>query len=349
MMDDEALIDDGDVPARPLLRGMLFVAVVLVAAWFIVERATNRQPDLTEQWRIRRESVESELRSTRGLLPGIANQYEPPTPGNLDDLTSPVPAILGQLPMVERVTVPVAAENPTHRIVHIRDHHFVAWERFAADLQSVFDEPISEADMDDAYAAHLAEVEITQLYNQTLLLCLIDHHGLKSVYIGGLTDDDLPIFEAKIEAMRELPRRIGVTRAWTEELKAMDDPETERHAAEFEQALDDWEHARRLDRLRIGAASQLYMDRKLESVLPADDAEAYAEANPITEDGAVDLDPQRIEAREDAIVRRLVDSEGCKLLILGGAHDLSDNVARLGKGNVELIVVDTQAWERFGE
>lgn len=37
------------------------------------------------------------------------------------------------------------------------------------------------------------------------------------------------------------------------------------------------------------------------------------------------------------------------VVVLGGAHDLTDNVKRLGGGKVGLIVVTTQAFRRFAE
>lgn len=52
--------------------------------------------------------------------------------------------------------------------------------------------------------------------------------------------------------------------------------------------------------------------------------------------------------REDTIVRRLLESEGVKLLVLGGAHGLMDNVELGANRDVELIVVESEAWARFG-
>ena len=46
------------------------------------------------------------------------------------------------------------------------------------------------------------------------------------------------------------------------------------------------------------------------------------------------------------MVQTLLETEGVKVLILGGAHDLSDNVRRIGSKDVELIVVEVQAYEQ---
>ena len=55
---------------------------------------------------------------------------------------------------------------------------------------------------------------------------------------------------------------------------------------------------------------------------------------------------QKIEAREDAIVKRLL-KQPVSVVVLGGAHDLSDNVKRMA--GVEYIRVEVKAlWEFAG-
>lgn len=78
------------------------------------------------------------------------------------------------------------------------------------------------------------------------------------------------------------------------------------------------------DLLRLGAAGQLALEGKLR-VLPAE-GKGFEQANPVR-DGAVEFDEAANEKREDEIVRRLAKG-GC--LVLGGAHDLADNIKRLG-------------------
>ncbi|MFT5325283.1 MAG: hypothetical protein ACI8P0_003151 [Planctomycetaceae bacterium] len=51
------------------------------------------------------------------------------------------------------------------------------------------------------------------------------------------------------------------------------------------------------------------------------------------------------EAREDAIVKRILKVSGTAVLVLGGAHDLSDNVPE----GVRLIEVTVKAYPRGGE
>jgi len=103
----------------------------------------------------------------------------------------------------------------------------------------------------------------------------------------------------------------------------------------------------RLDLLRVGAAGQLFMAGILEEVVPVDDAELLARANPVAEDGGVNLDREIIEARQDAQVRAMIEGGRFALVILGGAHDLADNVAKLAGRDGEYVRVTTRWGRRF--
>jgi hypothetical protein len=78
--------------------------------------------------------------------------------------------------------------------------------------------------------------------------------------------------------------------------------------------------------LKLGAAGQLMVEKKL-NVLPAE-ADGFERANPVQE-GEVKIDLEAQEQREDAIVRNLLKRPGKVYLVLGGAHDLADNIRRL--------------------
>jgi hypothetical protein len=95
------------------------------------------------------------------------------------------------------------------------------------------------------------------------------------------------------------------------------------------------------DRLmRMGVVAQLRMQDKL-MVLPAEN-EFFEKANPL-KDGKVEIDHEEQERREDAIVRNLLKQQGTVYLVLGGAHDLSDNIKRLSK-DCGYFVVTPKGW-----
>jgi hypothetical protein len=87
------------------------------------------------------------------------------------------------------------------------------------------------------------------------------------------------------------------------------------------------EHRLRL--LEIGAPGRLLIAGEIDDVLPLDDAELLDEAKPITPEGKVRLDPEKLKARQDAQVKSLLEKGAFGLIVLGGAHDLRDSVRRL--------------------
>jgi hypothetical protein len=52
------------------------------------------------------------------------------------------------------------------------------------------------------------------------------------------------------------------------------------------------------------------------------------------------FDEKANKAREDAIVKRMMKMSGTAVLVLGGSHDLSDNVPK----GVKLIVLTVQGY-----
>ena len=51
------------------------------------------------------------------------------------------------------------------------------------------------------------------------------------------------------------------------------------------------------------------------------------------------------EARQTAQAKRLLAGGKFALIVLGGAHDLSDNLGRLPGGKAEYIRVATKGWQ----
>ena len=83
--------------------------------------------------------------------------------------------------------------------------------------------------------------------------------------------------------------------------------------------------------LEYGAAGRL-ASRGAIDVLPLDDADLLEGAKPVRPDGTVRFDPKKVEARHDGQVRRALAAGPCAVIVLGGAHDLSARVRRLGGG-----------------
>jgi len=84
--------------------------------------------------------------------------------------------------------------------------------------------------------------------------------------------------------------------------------------------------------IEMGAAGRLLINGEIENVLPMEDAEALEKANPITPDSKVRLEQAKTTERHDAIVKNALKSSLVCLMILGGEHDLTESINRLGGG-----------------
>ena len=103
------------------------------------------------------------------------------------------------------------------------------------------------------------------------------------------------------------------------------------------------EHRRRL--LEYGAAVQLEIGREVE-VLPLDDGDLLERAKPVARNGKMQPDPASREARHDVQVKAAMKSGSCSFIILGGDHDLSEGVRRLGGGADEYVRVTTSSYKQ---
>ena len=212
---------------------------------------------------------------------------------------------------------------------------------FAADIRDLADEPVPDHEIDRLYDEHLDNVESLQEEQKRLLRHLIQNHGLNRVYLEGLTDRDKHLLEMKIEAYAAAQNDAGeIIRDTEETLAEVDDPELR---SQLESLMRD----RRMFLLEMGAAGQLLMSDELDDVLAVEDARLYEEANPLSEDGHIVLDPETIEAREDAMVKKMLDCEPFAFIVLGGDHDLSDNIERLSGGTCEYLTVETGWYSRL--
>jgi len=274
------------------------------------------------------------------VLFGCTNKELQPSKTSLSDLASNAKTILEKLPNVVMVTNHCHRTNPTHRIVHILDWHYVSKTDFGADLRSQSAEPISDEEIDRLHAEHLDEVERIQQQQMELLRVLIQSHGLKRIHKEGLAEKDVLIFEAKVAAFREFGNKL---------LALNGSIGSDDKSPALITQIEELESQHRRDILQLGAAGRLLLSNEIESVLPLEESEAFAAANPVGEDGKVSIDQGKNEAREDAQLRILLNGDPLSVVVLGGAHDLSDNMRRMPDAKAEYIRVEYQAWKQITE
>lgn len=280
--------------------------------------------------------------------------YLPKNQIRVDDLDSHVADLLRQLPGVVEVEVAVAADKPTCRIVHLRDWHHVPKALFAIDMKQAHGRELTVEEIDRLHQELLLEVQAVQLEQIALLRCLIRHHGLKTIFSEGLTGKDYANFVEIVGVLGKMERdQVGPMRkelVGFREMLATMDAKSESYAEvkkiEAEMAVLIDQHDLRL--LEYGAAGRLLAAREIEQVLPLDDADRLDMAKPVTPSG-VKIDREKVAAREDAQVKAVMDKGGIGLIVLGGSHDLSDSVRRLGQGRCEYIRVTTRRFKEFSE
>lgn len=260
--------------------------------------------------------------------------YAPREPKPIADLSVDAVAILRGLPGVAEVEVLVAAEKPTHRLVHLSDWHYVPREMFAADTRAA-GRNLNDAQMEAAYREHLLEVELVQIEQLALLRCLIRHHGLRQILAEGLTPTGVTAYQEIVAAFRASDRRLKVIQSQATSLK--------QKPASLQRQIDESVREHRRNLLEFGAAAQLAVADEI-VVLPLDDDATLEAAKPVAPSGALRADPAKRQAREDAQVQAALKSGSLSFLILGGDHDLSDSVRRLGGGTTEYLRITTSQY-----
>ena len=151
--------------------------------------------------------------------------------------------------------------------------------------------------------------------------------------------------EMEANQITRLRRQLGEVRQLLAETQSLD-PEVQL----LEQNILGLLQGYRLQMVEIGAAGRLLVSGEIEDVFPLEDEELLNAANPVTADGQVRFDALKVQARHDAIVKNVLKKGSFGLVILGGDHDLSENVRRLGEGKCEYVRMTTKRYrEAAGE
>lgn len=257
---------------------------------------------------------------------------------------------LAAFPDVELVDVPRTAVNPKQRIVHIKNCLWVDHPAFAIELRKR-ELSLTDDEIDRRYKSYLQEVKAIQAEQTELLLLLARKYGVRRVFYEGLTQEELPVWMDKIKDLRLMSvdlheKEIIELNKWVAKSKPGSNHESslkEVRARREDELKSYW-----CDILRIGSPGQLLMSGDLSEVLPIDDATLLDEATP-----TVDDEPQFIheggEAREDAILRALMKGGPLVVVVLGGAHDLTNNLMAAAATDVEYLTVTTRSYREASQ
>ena len=299
----------------------ILTLLILIAGCDQQPEQVVEEPITTKREQKDRQSSIDELNrrveEKRATLDAIVDGYEPSVTGNITDLNVSAEEILNSLPGVVSVERLSSGKNPTKRIIHLRDWHFVTKDDYAKDIRDTADNPLSDAEIDALYEQLLLEVEMIQLEQRSILRLLTRHHGLDHICIEGLVGRDVSIYKAKVRVLGDFGEKMSDLRDSRDDLDGDED-------SELIDQIDAVLKKYRQDTLQLGAAGQMVLSGELTNIRPSESLEAYEQANPLKE-GTVVLDEEAIERRQDAIVSVLT-ANNVSLVILGGAHDLANNL-----------------------
>jgi hypothetical protein len=321
--------------------------VVVVAAAFRFLHRAGQEGSTLRATQDRVERLRGQLEQAEKDAALAVERYRPDQAVRLDDLAADAATLLRGLPGVARVEVAVKAERPTARIVHLLDLHSVPLDLHAADLRAAAGRPLTDEEVAELHDELLLEVELVQLEQTALLRCLVKHHGLHRVLAEGLTPAGKPGYDALIDALRRAEADAGVLRLQWVKAKRLKGARARALEAEAGKLLAQHRADYRERFLEAGAAGRLLAAGELSEVLPLDDEALLQTARPVLPDSTVRADPEKVRAREDAQVWAALASSPCVLIVLGGDHDLSASVQRLGKGSCEYLRVTTKRYAEF--
>jgi hypothetical protein len=193
---------------------------------------------------------------------------------------------------------------------------------------------LTTEEKDLLYWELLLEVELVQVEQLGLLRCLARRHGLKTVFVEGLTEEGLTEYRERIAALREVQNQLTVLEKQLQAIQvilttAQGERRTQARALEKEILGMVAQHKQPL--LEVGAAGRLLASQEIEKGLPLDRTELLEKAKLVRPDGKIRLDPAAIDRRRDGHVRAVLDKGPVGLIVLGGAHDLAEQVRRHSK------------------
>lgn len=229
---------------------------------------------------------------------------------------------LRKIPSIHSVTSTPTKSKPKKIIIHLLNWHYVSKEDFVSDLSDSSDDKLSEAEIEKRYLEFLNDVEAIQKEQKQILRFLIKHHKVQSVYMEGLTEKNLSAFNSFIKTLREfeLPEGDGALDLFLKEQY-------------------------RRDLMQMGAAAQLKISNELKYVLPLENAKAFEAANPVSKDGKIRFEKDKEEKREDEMLKILMKGQGIKVIVLGGGHDLRNNIRQMKIESVKYIRLTTNRYK----
>jgi hypothetical protein len=211
---------------------------------------------------------------------------------------------LRALPEVTSVQVSGPSGAPK-TLIHVRDYHYIPKGLYAKDSGS-----------DRGYEDFLKRVDQIQRQQLAVLRHLIKGRGVNAVFAERLTPESAGLFQQRVQTFQKLNAVLA-------EARKLQSPKARQLVLETQELIDDGHE----DLLDLGAPGRLLIDGDQVEVLPLDDEKALNEAKPKQVGGKFTFDPEKVRVREEAMVRNAFTRGPVAVVILGGAHDLTQKLA----------------------
>lgn len=332
--------------------GILVVVIGAVALAFLLKGNSRTATPTPAALENRIPALKKRLAEREKEIEQAVAAYSPKTDSRIDDLSAHAAETLRGLPGVVQVEVLVKSDKPSGRIIHLRDWHYVPKDLYALDMKHVHGRDLTEQELDQLHQELLLDAEIVQLEQMALLRCLIKHHGLKRVHSEGFSPNELEAYREKIAVLKAMENdQIPKLRQQLEDVRQLIgtlNGEAKGKAQGIERELVALLDAHNERMLEMGAAGRLLIAGELEEVLPLEGDGAMEKAKPITPDGSVRIEENKLEARHDAQLQELTKAGSVSVIVLGGAHDLSNSIRRAGNG-WEYLRMTTMGYREAGE
>jgi hypothetical protein len=245
------------------------VAVVAALALHRWPRPQAAHIDLAEvQQRV--EALRQEVEKDRAA-PDPADAYTPQATGSITDLATDAAALLRQLPGVENVEVLVTCPKPTHRIVHLRDWHWVDRDTLASEWAHDLGRSLRPEELDLRYEEALLQVELVQRELLTVLGCLVRHHCLNRLLAEAVTSQGVDHFHEQVALLRKTDQGLARLLKQRAELGGK--------VEDLDRELAGLMHGHHRRVLEFGVAGRLAIDQAAD-VLPLEDEQLVARPTP---------------------------------------------------------------------
>ncbi len=243
-----------------------------------------------------------------------------------------------------------ATVKPTVTIIHVRNWHWLPKEHFAADQRGL-NPKLTNEEIDIQYSRFLDDIDALQREQVGLLRELFQQHPGCRVFYEGVTDANGRTFIDTIQALRHAD--IGSIQINLEQANRMVETiPAGTNAHTIAVGLRDDFNAKlaayRNDLSQVGAVGRMLMADELDRVFALDDEKLLDAANPVKADGTIEFNAAADTASEDDMAKRLLASTPVVIAVLGGEHDLTDNLQKFSAHH-EYVVRETPKYRQLAK